>query len=468
MSAPVRAVIAPARAAAFGALLAIARGRTDMDRALDQARRQVQDPRDAALLREIVTGTLRWQARVDWVLTPLLRVPWARMDAEVQTALRMGAFQLLFLDRLPASAVVHDAVALVKQARRSSAAGLVNAVLRRVAAGDRRPLPDVPVEAPLADIAAALATVASHPAWLVERWLGRVSREEVDAWLAFNNTAGPPTLRVNPLAGVTVDAVRAALEAEGVATSACTHAPWGLVVTSGAVTGSAVVADGRALLQDEGSQLTGLVAPVAPGDRVLDVCAAPGGKTLGYAFGAGASGRVVACDVRRGRLETLAATVSRGRAATVRVVGIDPDAPLPFRVAFDVVAVDAPCSGLGALRRDPDIKWRRTADGLAAFASRQLELLRRAAETVAPGGALVYTTCSTEPEENRDVVSRFLAESPAFGREPAGGAGVQERLAPFVTAQGEFLTRPGRDRLEGYYGAVLRRARGRSRGAVVQ
>lgn len=462
-------MIAPARQAAFGALFAIARGRVDLDAALERARESLDDARDIALVRELVTGTLRWQARLDWQLTPLSRVPWRKLDLEVQTVLRLAAFQILELDRVPVSAVVHDAVGLVRQARKTSASGLVNAVLRRLAAGERAPWPVVHPATPLAAQAAVLATTGAHPVWLVERWLARRERPEVEAWLAFDNGLPPTTLRVNPLAGVSRDAVVAALAADGIATEPCRFAPLGLVVTAGVAWQSAVVRDGRAFIQDEGSQLAALVAPVAPGHRVLDVCAAPGGKTLAYAAAAGPAGQVVACDVRQRRVDTLGATVASGRATTVRIVAIDPDAALPFDAVFDVVAVDAPCSGLGTVRRDPDIKWRRTPDDLRAFQARQVDLLTRAARAVAPGGRLVYTTCSTEPEENAEVVAAWLATAPGFTpASPADGPSGAV-LTRFVTPDGTFATDPVRDGLEGYFGAVfVRGTRGRVPDAVVQ
>lgn len=462
-------MIAPARQAAFGALVAIARGRVDLDAALERARESLHDARDIALVRELVTGTLRWQSRLDWQLTPLCRVPWRKLDLEVQTVLRLAAFQILELDRIPVSAVVHDAVGLARQARKTSASGLVNAVLRRLAAGERAPWPQAPPGASIDAQATALAVTGAHPAWLVGRWLARRGRADVDAWLAFDNGLPPTTLRVNPLAGVSRDEVVAALAADGVATEPCRFAPLGLVVTSGLAWQSAAVRDGRAFIQDEGSQVAALVAPVLPGHRVLDVCAAPGGKTLAYAAAAGPTGRVVACDVRLRRVETLAATVATGRAANVRTVAIDPAAALPFAAAFDVVAVDAPCSGLGTVRRDPDIKWRRTPDDLRAFQTRQVDLLDRASRVVAPGGVLVYTTCSTEPEENVEVVARWHAAHPDFvATSPAEGPS-GDLLRPFLAPSGIFATDPVRDGLEGYFGAMFRRGpRGRVPDAVVQ
>ncbi len=456
-------MIAPARRAAYDALGAVASGRSDLDGAIDAARRLVTDSRDIALLRELVTGTLRWQGAIDGVLAPLCRLPLARLDREVLTSLRLGAYQLLYLDRVPASAVVDDAVALVRAAKKTSATGLVNALLRKIARGERGP---APVDH---DEAETLARVASHPEWLVRRWLSRRSRDDVAAWLAFDNAPAPMTLRVNPLVNTDRDAVAAALAGYGVVTEPCRHAPLGLVVRDGNPLGTPPFADGSCLLQDEGSQLAALVAPVAPGMRVLDVCGSPGGKTLAYAAIAGAGGYVVAADVRTRRVQLLAATIARAHADRTSVVHIAEDGALPFRAAFDVVAVDAPCSGLGTLRRDPDIKWRRSPADLVRFAARQVDLLQRASAVVAPGGCLVYTTCSSEPDENAEVIARFLATTPGFALRRADAGPQGAALAPFTGPDGCFTTDPVRHGLECYFGAVLvRTGTGRPPDAVVQ
>jgi 16S rRNA (cytosine967-C5)-methyltransferase len=450
-------VIAPARRAALEVLAAVARGHRDLGDALDHSRRRLDDPRDVALLHELAVGTIRWQARLDVAIAALSTVPLAKLDLDVLLVLRLGAYQLLYLSRVPPSAVVHDAVTQVRQARKSSAAGFTNAVLRRLAKGEGRDLPSrptVPVAADTAAWVAYLAVTQAHPAWLVARWLARMPVDAVEAWLAFNNTTPDLTLRLNPLAGAALDETIGALGAEGIAVTPTDHAPAGLRVVGGAVTTSHTVAGGACLIQDEGSQLAGLLAPVRPGDRVLDVCAAPGGKALIYAA-AGAPGLVVACDVRAPRVALLAETLRRGRAGHAHVVYLDADAALPFGAAFDVVVVDAPCSGLGTLRRDPDIKWRRQPDDLAAFARRQLDLLMRAAATVRPGGRLVYTTCSTEPEENEAVVAAAVSQLPDFDvvRAPSPVPAV----AALTGADGAFRTHPARDLLDGYYGVVLAR-----------
>ena len=452
-------MIAPARRAALEVLAAVARGRRDLGDALDQARRRLDEPRDVALLHELAVGTIRWQSRLDVAIAALSTVPLAKLDLDVLLVLRLGAYQLLYLSRVPASAVVHDAVAQVRQARKSSAAGLTNAVLRRLATGEGRELPARPTAAVDADAAAWVAFLSAtqaHPPWLVARWLARWPLDAVEAWLAFNNTTPEITLRLNPLVGVSAEATVGALSAEGIAVTPTAHAPSGLRLVGGAVATSQTVADGICVMQDEGSQLAGLLAPVRPGDRVLDVCAAPGGKTLIYAA-AGAPGLVVACDARAPRVALLAETLRRGRAPHAPVVHLDPDAALPFAAAFDVVVVDAPCSGLGTLRRDPDIKWRRQPDDLAGFARRQLDLVARAAATVRPGGRLVYTTCSTEPEENEEVVAAAVTRLTDFDlvREPSSVPAV----AALTDADGVFRTHPARDGLDGYYGVVLARRR---------
>jgi 16S rRNA (cytosine967-C5)-methyltransferase len=453
-------LIAPARRAAFAALGAVDAGR-DLGDALESARAGLGDPRDLALLHELVIGTLRWQRRLDHALGGVVRGPLERLDAEVLRALRLGAYQLLFLSRVPAAAAVHESVALARAARKSSAAGLVNAVLRRLAAGDGRalpPRPSAPVDAAPDEWIRYLAVTHAHPEWLVARWLERVGLDAAERWLAFNNRPPPVALRANPLRVASREDAARALAAEGIVTTPSAVAPWGLVVASGSVAGSTALGDGVCVIQDEGSQLAGHLAPVGPGDRVLDVCAAPGGKTLIYAAASGPA-HVVGTDVRAARVRLLRDTLRRGLAADARVVHIDAAEALPFAAAFDVVVVDAPCSGLGTLRRDPDIKWRRTADDLRRFHDGQVDLLGRAAAVVRPGGRLVYTTCSTEPEENDAVVAAVLARVP--GLVPVDA----RQVAPppvqrFVHADGVFRLHPAVDGLEGYAGAILARRPG--------
>ncbi|MGE0043310.1 MAG: 16S rRNA (cytosine(967)-C(5))-methyltransferase RsmB [Vicinamibacterales bacterium] len=454
---------APARRAAFHALLAVTRGRADLGDALARARADLDDERDRALTTGIVTGTLRLRGALDYQIERVLSRPLARLDPEVLAVLRLSAWQLLHLTRVPASAVVNDGVSLARAAGKSSAAGLVNAVLRKLAAArDTVEWPPRP-EGPLSPGSRAawrdwLAIVHSHPAWLVERWLDRYGLEATERWLAFDNETPPVTLAANR-ARTTRDALAEMLRAEGVETRPLDRTEGGLEVVSGQPLQSAAFRDGLFIVQDEASQLIPSLVCAAGAGRVLDLCAAPGGKTLGLAADAGPDARVIACDVRARRVALLAATLARAGADGVQVVRIPAHGPLPFEDgAFDRVLVDAPCSGLGTLRRDPDIRWRRTPEELPALAAAQGELLARAAPLVRPGGRLVYSTCSSEPDEDEAVVAAFLASDTRFAVLPLGELpGLPAAVGTLATGEGYLRTSPPRDGLEAFFGAVLAR-----------
>lgn len=437
-------MIAPARAAALAALARIDEGGVDLGAAVDLARRGLDDSRDRALMLELTAGTLRMRGAIDYQLALRVHRPIASLDPIVRQVLRLGAYQLLYLTRARDAAVVNDAVSLTRRGGASSAAGMVNAVLRTLAR-DRGsltwPEPPAAVVSP-ADrerMIEHLATVHSHPPWLAARWLDRYGAGNAESWLTFNNRAPALTLAANPLL-IDRDELARRLSGEGVDTHAASSAPRGLVVDRGQPVGGAAFREGLFVVQDEASQLVAGVADAAPGHRVLDLCAAPGGKTLALAAAAGAGGLVVAGDVRRRRIRLLAATLARCRADAVRVVALPASGHLPFRDSvFDLVLVDAPCSGLGTLRRDPDIRWRRQAADLPAMAAAQGALLDRSADLVRAGGRLVYSTCSSEAEENEDVVAAFLS-----------------RRTEFAETR-RWQTLPFRDGLEGFFAAVLTR-----------
>ena len=425
-------MMAPARRAALDALRLIDERHLDLGAALAQVREHLHDERDHALLLELVAGTLRMRAAVDYQIALRVKRPLPRLDAAVLRILRLGAFQLLHLSRLPASAVISDAVDLTRRSGKTSAAGLTNAVLRALARDrDQLSWPD------RSDLVTHLSTVYSHPAWLVERWLGRHGETDTERWLQFNNAAASMCLAVNRHL-TDRDRLVEALRALDVDTDPTVRARDGLVVRSGRPLATPLFKDGHFVVQDEASQLVAELAAAEPGDRVLDLCASPGGKSVSLSIG---RRLVVACDVRTNRVRLLQRTLRRCRVQPARIVHVPVDGPLPFReAAFDVVLIDAPCSGLGTIRRDPDIRWRRTADDLPAFAAAQRALVVRAAALVRPGGALVYATCSSEPEENDQVVAASLAALPAFSLER------------------RHHTLPSRDGLEAFFGAVLRRA----------
>ena len=447
-------MIAPARLAAYEVLRSVASGRVDLGTALATARRRLPDERDRALAGEIATGTLRWQGAFDHVIKAFANRPFTKLDPEVIDILRLTLFQLLHLDRIPASAAVKDAVDLTGKMGKRSASGLVNAVLRRVSR-DRERLPLPPAPANGEDRPAAIAYLAatlSHPEWLVSRWLERYGFRDTEAWERFNNSPAPLTLRANTLK-TTRDELQRTLSAHGVEADAAAHAPDGLVVKSGNPLATHLDEEGLFVVQDEASQLVALYAGARPGERVLDACASPGGKATAMAAAMDGRGVLVACDVRPRRVDLLARTVQRSGATQVRIVRADATAAPPFFVAFDRVLLDAPCSGLGTVRRDPDIKWRRTADELAVLADAQLLMVRQAASVVTPGGTLIYATCSSEPEENDAVVDRFLKLDASF--RIARPVSLHPTLEPFVGADGTFRTLPHRHGLEAFFAAML-------------
>jgi 16S rRNA (cytosine967-C5)-methyltransferase len=267
--------------------------------------------------------------------------------------------------------------------------------------------------------------------------MARWGRQATEAWTIFNNTPAALTIRANTLK-VTPDALASELRAAGVVTEPCAHARTGLVVLHGNPLATPLAHTGAFFVQDEASQLVAQFADPQPGDRVLDACAAPGGKTTAMAASMGDQGLVVACDVRDRRARLLQRTVRESGARIVRIALLDASRALPFNALFDRVLIDAPCSGLGTVRRDPDIKWRRTPADLPALADRQLQILRSCAEAVRPGGRLIYSTCSSEPEENEDVINSFLLQTSEF--RPEGEA---------------LQTLPFRDGLEAFYARRL-------------
>ena len=451
-------MIAPARRAAHRVLRAVHTGRSDLANALERARRELADPRDRALTGEIATGVLRRRAALDHVVGQIASRPPTAMTPAVLDLLRAAAYQVLHLDRVPPHAAVQDAVALAREVGPPQAAGFVNAVLRGLV-DERRPvtLPDRPScsgddrSATRRDAALDyLSITLSHPRWLVERWLDRHGLTAAAAWAQFNNRPAPVTLRPNR-SRTSAAGLRAALDAAGVRTTPTRLAPHGLVVTAGDPSSTPCARGGSFLVQDEGSQLILELVDPPDGGRVLDLCAAPGGKTAGVAPSVGTTGLVVAADLRPRRVALLARTLVRTGSPRVSVVRLDATAPLPFGAVFDRVLVDAPCSGLGVIRRDPDVRWKRTPRDLGEFARRQLAMLQRAAAAVRPGGRIVYATCSSEPEENEAVIARFRAGLPRF--RPV----VPERLVPgsVLDRDGFLRTLPFRDGVDAFFGAVL-------------
>ena len=429
-----------ARAAALQVLLAIERGHTTLAAELDRAHRDLDDDRDRALLVELTTGTLRWQAALDHLLSQRSKRAIARLDPPVRAALRLGAYQLEHLDRVPAHAAVDESVRLVRTRVGESATGFVNAVLRSLQR-DRAALrlPANPGASGSRDDQLRFLTVTlSHPAWLVTRWLDRWGFDATVSWCEFNNQT--PAIAIRPRRGLSREDLLQMLRAANIDAVTSPRVSTALRLPAGALGGIPSSLREQFVVQDEGSQLVALHADARAGERVLDLCASPGGKTTMLKEMVGDKGTVVSCDFRPARVALLKRTLTAQRVAAP-IARLDATLPLPFLDTFDRVLLDAPCSGLGTIRRDPDVKWSRHPEDLERFASEQLRMLSNAAEAVTSGGALVYATCSSEPDEDEDVVARFRETRQDFS------LGFEMRTLPF------------RDALDAYYTAVLVRHR---------
>jgi 16S rRNA (cytosine967-C5)-methyltransferase len=460
----------PARRAAFDILLRVETQASFASELLNSEATADLSERDAALCTEIVMGTLRWQATLDFIAQSLVRASWQSLDPEVRVALRMGLYQLRALIRVPARAAVHETVELVKLARKTSAASLVNAVLRRSAA-EMAPSnrTDAETEDPQ-DVALGaqrppgmsdiewLSVKYSHPAWLLQRWVAQYGRDTA-LELARKDNEPPPTFIRFTLGGEAASAEEILLR-EGIGLRGGRFLRASRIVEHGNIAQSDLCRTGRVTIQDEGAQMVPYLLDVQAGARVLDVCAAPGNKTIQLAEWAGPSGRVIACDMHFHRLSGWPS--ARLNATNIQRVVLDGTRPLPFTGSFDRILVDVPCSGTGTLRRHPEIKWRLRPVDIQSLAEKQLGILNNAAPLLAPGGRLVYATCSLEAEENRGVIEKFLGTHTDFHLFPVGNDLERLRSEFQESAVGildnDFLqTFTHRDDTDGFFAAILGR-----------
>jgi 16S rRNA (cytosine967-C5)-methyltransferase len=405
--------------------------------------------RDRGLATQLVYGTLAWQGLLDHILASLGRAA-ATLDPPIRVLLRLALFQLVKLDRVPPFAAVDTAVETAKTVKGGAASGLINALLRRFLRGGKAlALPD-------RDAPAYLPLATSHPPWLVDLWRRELGEADAAALLAANNQAAPTVLRVNA-SRATRQRVLDVLAEAGIRARPTTFAESGIVLEQ-PIDATALPAwrDGWYTIQGEASQLVGTLLGVAPGARVLDVCAAPGGKALAAAEAAAATGFALAIDRVAGGLRQLRAEARR---LGVGLSALRADAtalPLARRALFDAVLVDAPCSGLGTLRQHPEIRWRRRPSDLATLASLQTRILSSAAAHVRPGGALVYATCTIARAENDDIVDAFLAAHAHFAIDAAPPR-LPAPVQSLLDARGMLRTLPHRDQLDGFFAVRLKR-----------
>jgi 16S rRNA (cytosine967-C5)-methyltransferase len=433
---------APSRVAAFKVLLRVERESSYAVELLHSGMLDDLEPADRNLTTELVMGVLRWRSVLDQYIAHFSFSPLPKLDLEVLTALRMGAYQVKFL-RVAPHAAVNETVELVKQARKLSAAGLANAVMRKLLAlqnsGKQLALPRPP-------------EIFAHPEWLTDRWSNQFGADTVARICKYDQHAPETSLRLAS------SAEEEELREAGIEVAPGTLMRSARQLVKGDLTQLAAYREGRIAIQDEGSQL--VAALVGNGRRILDCCAAPGGKT-----GALAS-RFPGAEIVAAELHPHRARLLRERAPQTNVQVITADAvQLPFADVFDRVLADVPCSGTGTLARNPEIKWKLRAEDLTDLQQRQLLILKAAMKHVAPGGRVIYSTCSLEPEENEAVVRNALAQSSSFKIIPIRGE--LDRLSESgeltwkdidQLVQEDFLrTIPGVQPCDGFFAAVLER-----------
>ena len=462
-----------ARAIALSLLVESVKSEEGVDVLLDRALARCSfDSRERALTVELTYGVLRRLATIDWRLEPVLEKPLPRLPVVVQMVLRLGAYQLLFLDRIPQSAAVNESVNLARGFAGTVGrdwSGFVNAVLRALLRHPPLPWPSMDPDA-----AQALAVRYSVPGWLSRRWVERLGVVSAEAACEGVSAVPPLTLRVNQLI-TNRGALLEKFAQMGIAAKPTSVSPFGILLEEGgSVPSLPGFQDGDFYVEDEAAQLIPPLLDPQPGDIVLDACAAPGGKATHLADLMHNKGTIYAVDRKRARLDLLRSNCFRlGVQIVVPIVGdirrplewlpkIETAAPPSAKKAgvgepsVDRILVDAPCSGLGVLRRHPEAKWRKDEQALPRHQELQCQILEAVAPCLRPGGVLVYSTCSTEPEENEDVIERFCRAHSEFHRESVV-PWLPHAAQGFVTEHDALSTVGNRFSMDGFYAARLRK-----------
>ena len=409
------------------------------------------EERDRALLTEITYGTLRWRGSIDARLAKHLRRPLEELDPPIRSLLRLTGYQLLYLSRVPPYAAVNEAVEIAKLRGGQKVGGFVNALLRNLLR-ER----DVAIELPR-DPVSALAIQYSHPEWLVRRWIDQFGIDQAVALFKANNEKPALVVRANRIK-CTRDQLLERFTRAGIDVVPVSFAPDGVAVAGGGLVEKLPgFAEGQFQVQGAASQLLGYLVGPLPGERILDACAAPGGKSTHMAEIMGDRGEIVAIDKSASGVEKIRDNSGRLGLRSISAVAADAAQPLGAIAApgFDRVLVDAPCSGLGTLRTHPEIKWRRVEADIRRLARLQLEILGSAAAYLRPGGILVFSTCTLAREENEHNVQAFLAEHREFELQEA--AGYLPSHAAHMVSGPFFQALPHRDDTDGFFAARLRR-----------
>lgn len=441
------------RRAAFDILFRIDKEKSFADILLDhELSKDIIKGADRGLLTELVYGVLRKQGTLDYIIGQFSKQRPDKLELIVLLLLRLGLYQCFFLDRVPVSAAVNETVNLAKDLV-PRAAGFINAVLRNADRGrDSIRYPDR-AQSP----ADYLAARYSHPAWLAAQWCDQLGLDAAEELAAAMSEPPPLTVRTNTLR-VSRDELMKRLTVEGVTCTPTAWSPDGLVLNqSGQIARLPSFKEGLFTVQDESSQLAPLFLAPGKGEKVLDACAAPGGKTTQIAQLMGDSGEIFACDVNHKKLRLIKETCDRLGIDSVRTFTMDATAPSPAikETVFQRILVDAPCSGLGVVRRNPEGKWNKSPADLLQLARTQVSILENLCRYLEREGTLLYATCSTSVQENEYVVDTFLREHPEFVAEDLRQ--LFPAFAPLFTERGFFRSWPHRDGMDGFFAARLRK-----------
>jgi 16S rRNA (cytosine967-C5)-methyltransferase len=416
--------------------------------------RTLDDPRDRQLSMSLVYGAIRWQGYLDWVIGEFSKHPLAKMKSRTLQGLRVGLFQLFFLDRVPSSAAINETVQALKDLKQPKwLTGFVNGILRSV----ERQRQSIPT--PFNSMPLPATALLSHPEWLIKRWKNRYGDSITTTICQANNTIAPLSLRTNTTLTTSGFLLKTIKEA-GLKAEPGKYSPIAIKLRDyhGPVINIPGFAEGLFQVQDEAAQLVVMLLGHMQKNTYLDGCAGLGGKTSHLAQMLPAECKLVAVEPNGGRVKKLKENLARLRLDTsVTIVEDTVDSLLPdMKEKFDGVLIDAPCSGLGVIRRHPDIRWNRTQGDLLRYQETQTAILESAAQLLAPGGTLVYVTCSTEPEENEEVVQKFLAKHPRYSLSNCREV-LPEHGTALVDSTGFFRTKPGQDDLDGFFAARLKK-----------
>jgi len=412
-------------------------------------------PREKAFITELVYGVLRWRNYIDWLISNFISSPYRSLSRLLFNLLRLGTYQVLYLTKVPVPVSVSETVEIAKQLFNQKMANLVNGILRNIE-NNRNNLPELSLKN---DPVQTIAIQFSHPDWLVKRWIKQYGTETTISLCKANNTAPELIIRTNTLQ-LTREELINHLSRIGLSCEPTKYSSEGIKIYQPSdITQLSAFQKGWFLVQDEAAQLISYLLHPKPGDHILELCAAPGGKTTHLAQLMNNQGKLIAIDIKADNLKLLQENQSRLKISIIKPILADATSPLPFQKEklFDKVLIDVPCSGLGILRRHPDGKWRKSEATLAKLIQTQKKILNNAAFYVKAGGILVYSTCTLNATENEIMIENFLSstgndfvvENPLSFLPP--------QFSPLITSQGYLQTFPHRDGMDGFFGARLRK-----------